>query len=343
MSATIDDYNNKINNKEYGLPLNIIFIRHGESEGNLAAKELKLTGSSESIKLLKKAKKTAYDYRLTKRGVEQARKAGEVIRKYVFTSFDRYYTSDLVRTKETAAHLNFPDAKWITETTLREQQCSERSTKEKTKFVQSRIAPIDEFLDNLFMCCHGMNVIVVCHATTIRSFIIRLEHLHYDNSFKLHNYPILSVDNCQVFWYTRSLFPQKLLSLKNSDFFPSSLLFHQKHPIFDHSSDNDIIDYQIKKEKQNDDDEELNHGETQQYSLEFCYRLTFIPDKIHSLDKIKSESEMLDIFSSKWTKISKKELTNHQLLLDVEKSPLILPFLPSSSLSSSSSSSPNFL
>jgi broad specificity phosphatase PhoE len=68
----------------------IVFIRHGESIGNVCATQ------DEKVKLGIKNE----DYPLTERGREQARQTGEYIRKR-FPHFSTYMTSRLERAKET--------------------------------------------------------------------------------------------------------------------------------------------------------------------------------------------------------------------------------------------------
>lgn len=72
-----------------GYILEILFVRHGESEANVL--EL-MYGSS--------------NYKLTPKGKEQARKAGRIIENMEFIP-DRIYVSSLVRTHETLESMGF--------------------------------------------------------------------------------------------------------------------------------------------------------------------------------------------------------------------------------------------
>jgi len=50
-------------------------------------------------------KKHSSSYRLTDKGIAQAKVTGEYLRKKIGNHFDRYYTSEYVRAMETAALL----------------------------------------------------------------------------------------------------------------------------------------------------------------------------------------------------------------------------------------------
>ena len=180
-------------------PLEIIFIRHGESEGNIAARysDIGIDSLQERI-----AKKTSFDFRLTKTGIEQAKSTGVWIKENISRRFDRYFTSDLLRARETASLLDLDNAEWLLETDLREQHSPPRSheTIDPSLF---RAFGVENFIDTLTRTCKGLSVIVVCHATIIRSFMIRLEKLQYKNLRDVKPNPDLTVRNCEIVWYSR--------------------------------------------------------------------------------------------------------------------------------------------
>jgi len=183
----------------HGLPFDIVFVRHGESEGNVASR-YEDDGDDRFRKRIEK--KSTYDYRLTKEGVMQARITGEWIRKNIFENFNRYYSSDLLRAKETAVHLGFKDARWMLETDIREQYLShDKSSSSDVSLARS--IGIEQFIDTLLRASTDSSVIVVCHATTMRSFMIRLEKLPYHNLYQVERNPDLTIKNCEVTWYSR--------------------------------------------------------------------------------------------------------------------------------------------
>jgi broad specificity phosphatase PhoE len=178
------------------LPADLVFIRHGESEGNV----------TEKLPVLRPliADKTRFNYRLTFRGVKQARKTGEWFQKHGISAFDAYFTSDLPRTKETAALLGYPGASWMEETDLREQHLHDaKGENPEVDVVTLRSINVEHFLSLLMRMWAGKKVLVVCHATIIRSFIIRLERLTYADKDAVADKTRMIIKNCHVLWYTR--------------------------------------------------------------------------------------------------------------------------------------------
>lgn len=102
-----------------GWPYELILVRHGQSEGNLAVSRSEKGDLSSYTPEFKN--KHSSSYRLTDKGVKQAKVTGEWIRENIGDQFDRYYTSEYVRAMETAAHLGLPNAQWYTEIVLRER------------------------------------------------------------------------------------------------------------------------------------------------------------------------------------------------------------------------------
>src|SRR3989338_10782285 len=104
------------------LPLDLVLVRHGQSEGN-AAKRLSEKGDDSAYTPEFLNRHTA-SFRLTQKGREQAELTGNWLCKEFFnhaTGFDRYLMSEYVRAEETAALLNLPDACWYTEFNLTER------------------------------------------------------------------------------------------------------------------------------------------------------------------------------------------------------------------------------
>src|ERR1700749_2254492 len=94
------------------LPLDLVFVRHGQSEGN-AAKRLSEKGDDSVYALLKDSHTRSY--RLSKKGQEQAVVAGKwLIEEFSKDGivFDRFIASEYTRAMETAALLNLPNASW---------------------------------------------------------------------------------------------------------------------------------------------------------------------------------------------------------------------------------------
>jgi broad specificity phosphatase PhoE len=89
----------------------LILVRHGQSEGNEAVSRSERGDLSAYTPEFKK--KHSSTYRLTDKGVQQAKVAGAWIKENIGEKFDRCYTSEYVRAMETAAYLDLPDAKWF--------------------------------------------------------------------------------------------------------------------------------------------------------------------------------------------------------------------------------------
>lgn len=141
------------------MPVDLVLVRHGQSEGNLAQRLCRLhhqqqqqhedqhqqhehphqrhvqppvldtlaseeAGASQSAASVWSPEfRSRHNslYRLTDRGRRQASIAGAWIRKNVGALFDKYFTSEYVRAMETAAMLGLPSARWATEIYLRER------------------------------------------------------------------------------------------------------------------------------------------------------------------------------------------------------------------------------
>jgi hypothetical protein len=77
------------------LPVDIVLVRHGESEGNLA-QSLSKKGNDKLWTPEFSNRHTSL-YRLTDRGRKQAKKAGKWIKKNICPTFDHYYCSEYIR------------------------------------------------------------------------------------------------------------------------------------------------------------------------------------------------------------------------------------------------------
>ena len=100
-----------------------MFVRHGESEGNVAFN--RSVAGDHSLYTGPFLDRHSSQWRLTDRGREQAHRAGEWMRENIDTDFDGYYSSEYLRALETAAHLELPSARWRPEVMLRERDWGE--------------------------------------------------------------------------------------------------------------------------------------------------------------------------------------------------------------------------
>lgn len=210
------------------MPRNLVLVRHGESEGNLA-KKLSEQGDH-SLFNEKFRNRHSSTFRLTDKGREQAKIAGEWIRENISVQFDRYYTSVYLRAAETAAYLGLPFAQWRAEFYLRERDWGdmdvvsqeEKETKYKSAMEERRqdgmfwrppngesmsnlCIRVDRVIQTMARECSGKNVIIVCHGETMWAFRILLERMSPWEYARLDASTAKKdrLLNCQVLHYTR--------------------------------------------------------------------------------------------------------------------------------------------
>lgn len=211
------------------MPIDLVLVRHGESEGNAANKRSR-SGDDQHFSDAFKGRHSS-SWRLTDLGREQARQAGVWIRERLdIEAFDRAYVSEYVRAQETAARLELPGLRWYVESYLRERDWgdldvmthAERMARFeeslKRRKVQSFywIPPngeslatmtlrIDRALNTLHRECSDKRVIMVLHGEIMWGFRVRLERmsqqrfLELDSSKDSRNF----IHNCQILHYTR--------------------------------------------------------------------------------------------------------------------------------------------
>ena len=101
------------------MPEDLYLVRHGESEGNLVNRRSR--AGDDSLFTPEHVQRHSSQWHLTDRGIEQARAAGEFLRREARLPFDVYLTSEWVRAMETAAYLEIPGAQWHPYVFLRER------------------------------------------------------------------------------------------------------------------------------------------------------------------------------------------------------------------------------
>jgi len=211
------------------MPKNLFLVRHGQSEGNFVRKRVKDTGDesyfSDEFMALHESQ-----YQLTKLGIEQAKKAGEWLRKNKFIMFERMLVSNNIRAMQTAAYLEIDNASWMMDFNLRERdgglfgtiKPSERnlSYTDQQKFhdeqpflfrppqgesISDLCQRIKIVLDTLARECGGKDVIIVCHGHVMRAFRIILERMSLQKSNELMRATEewSQTPNCSIIHYTR--------------------------------------------------------------------------------------------------------------------------------------------
>ena len=205
------------------LPIDIVLIRHGESEGNIAQEASKM--GDDSLWIEEFRERHTSNYRLTDLGRKQALVAAKWIKENIDETFDAYFCSEYIRAIETAALLDFPHSRWSTEFYLREKDRGilggvskqERENEfsdllKKMKRDAFYVAPpggesvassclrVDAMLNSWRGSHAGQKILVVCHGNIMNAFRVRLEGIsasRYEELEKEKTY------NCQIFWFSR--------------------------------------------------------------------------------------------------------------------------------------------
>jgi len=210
------------------LPIDLVLVRHGESESNLA-NSLDRKGDSRYMTEAHKSKHTS-EYRLTNKGIKQAKAAGQWLRKNIDGQFDFYLTSDFARAKETAAYLDLPGAEWEIDPYLVERDHGEMdglSNTEKevlygkdyrNRYIhnfyrrppngESRLdlsLRWDRIMLSLSQRHAEHRVIIVAHQSIIESGLIRRLHWTIEDfhNWKKKRDPKTDINNCQIIHFTR--------------------------------------------------------------------------------------------------------------------------------------------
>ena len=101
------------------MPIDLVLVRHGAAEGNLAFKESRK--GNNALFTSEFMSRHESKWRLTKEGRHQAIETGKWIQENISPFFGAYLTSEYIRAIETAALLNFPNAHWEKNGFLRER------------------------------------------------------------------------------------------------------------------------------------------------------------------------------------------------------------------------------
>lgn len=213
------------------LPIDLVLVRHGQSEGNFA-KRLAEAGDNSAYTQEFLDRHTS-SFRLTELGRQQAARAGEFLKSEFFANgigFDRYVTSEYTRAMETAGCLQLPNAEWLCDFYLTERDWgeldhyaqNEREARFGSDLRRREVEPffwrppngesfaqlglrVDRVLHTLHRECGDKRVILVCHGEVMRAFQVRLERMSQVRFKEL----IFSerhedrIHNCQVLHYTR--------------------------------------------------------------------------------------------------------------------------------------------
>lgn len=209
-----------------GMPLDLYVIRHGESEANVIIS----AGEQGDNSLYTQDNVTVPDrsWRLTATGRKQA----DCIGRWLVAQqelFDRYLVSPYVRTRETAATMALPKAKWEETRVLRERSWGEISTITKDEFRTSykrnwlfkntdplywcppageSIADVAEnrvhnLLTSLNRKSDAESVVMVSHGDLMLALMLTLEDLSDEEFMHRADSPDWRITNCTCLHYSR--------------------------------------------------------------------------------------------------------------------------------------------
>lgn len=211
------------------MPIDLVFVRHGQSEGNEAREQSKRGDNSCYTEEFRA--RSNREWRLTDLGILQAEAAGRWIHDHVSPTFDAYYVSEYLRARETAAQLGLAQARWVQDIFLRERSWgradfvmpeSERYELFAAELAARREDPcywrppegeslaevclrVDRVLNRLARECQGGACIVVTHEDVMWAARFLMEGMTQERwrNLLLSDDPRDKIHNGQVLHYTR--------------------------------------------------------------------------------------------------------------------------------------------
>lgn len=206
----------------------LVLIRHGESEGNVA-RQRSLQGDH-SLFYGEFLHRHSCNWRLTDRGRQQATAAGDWLRKNGLIHFDRLLVSEYLRAMETAARIELPDAKWFAEMLIRERDWGQMDLmSEHDRMIKMQdelkrrdldrfyyappggesLAAVAQRADRLLCVLHrecaDKKAIVVCHGEVMWAMRTRIERMSQDTFRELQEsgQMVDQIHNGHILHYTR--------------------------------------------------------------------------------------------------------------------------------------------
>lgn len=179
------------------MPRNLVLVRHGQSEGNVAtdaAKNGNIQHYTDNF-----VNTPGHQWRLTEKGRLQAKAIGSWLRSELRADdYDRAMVSPFVRTRETAAYLGL-NQQWIMNRALRERDWGDIGSVPRTEF-----ETLDKYADNfhqrqidpLYWC--PVNGESIAHVAENRVRNV-LSTLHRENSME----DVIAVSHGEMMWAFR--------------------------------------------------------------------------------------------------------------------------------------------
>ncbi|MFH1315872.1 MAG: histidine phosphatase family protein [Candidatus Uhrbacteria bacterium] len=212
------------------MPIDLVFVRHGQSETNLAH-ERSSAGDHRAFDIPEFRHRHSADIRLTPLGKRQMEIAGGWLRKRRQEPFDAFYAPMYIRSKESAARMGLPGARWKIHPDLHERYWGrmDRLTYEEMhrefadelerrrtdpwfwkppggESLSESLSRIMQFFNVLHWYHSDDAVVVATHGELMFAIRTYFHRLSTEEIRRLHNVPNGHKDkiyNGQVHWYTR--------------------------------------------------------------------------------------------------------------------------------------------
>lgn len=212
------------------MPLEVVFVRHGQSEANVVHK-IDKEGGEHNPHLEDVNIRPDWQQRLSPLGVQQAQNAGRWIKEHLggVESFDARYVSPFLRTRETAAHLGGLDlGEWTIDDRVAERswgvygsvaRAEQRSQFPLTAKMQEATpwyvrfdggesmpdvyGRFRDFQGTLHREQADARVIVVSHGDFMNVVRYGMERLRPEQWEAMDRDPRYTIRNCSILQYTR--------------------------------------------------------------------------------------------------------------------------------------------
>ena len=213
------------------MPRDLVFVRHGESVGNVARRAERK--GDESLFTPEFQSRPDSRWPLTERGIEQAKCAGQfILKRFGRDAFDRYYHSPYVRPRQTAGYLGqiaAPNARWALDRRLREREWGDLGTMPAREYAErypenlarkerdslywapvagESIADVSnrfrDFLGTMHLGAGGQRVLVACHGEMMWITRLVLEYMSDEEWVESEEDKSQKIKNAAVLHYTNT-------------------------------------------------------------------------------------------------------------------------------------------
>lgn len=211
------------------MPNNLIFVRHGESELNVMHRHEKRDVEYE--KPQGHDELHDWQFRLSPKGVEQAKAAGKWLLQHAIApeDFDHRYVSTFMRARETAAHVGGVDALWKVDDRLKERdwgiygatpfedRAGLFASTERLRGLSSLYTRLDggeslgdnvlvrirDWLGTLHRDAEGQSALAVAHGELIWTARYIIERMLPEEWDEVEEDKSQKIRNCSITWYSR--------------------------------------------------------------------------------------------------------------------------------------------